>query len=130
MQGRMLAVAAVIAMAFLAAVPAAGAAPQDSSVVVCNEAENSHRGGYVLIEGPIDPAPPAFLRGSPMDTGATDIAQFQSPALRTCESEDAGGEDPGDDTGGEDPGDDTGGEDPGEECTNPLECPPDDGGVN
>ena len=31
---------------------------------VCNEAENSHRGGYTVNGGPVDPNPPAFLRGS------------------------------------------------------------------
>ena len=48
------AAAAALGLAVLPA-PASGAD-------VCNEAENSHRGGYVITDTP-DPRPPAFLRG-------------------------------------------------------------------
>jgi len=61
----------------------------DSSSIVCNEAENSHRGGYTVSGGPVDPNPPAFLRGSQMRVGAGGgkglvNAAERSPALRTC----------------------------------------------
>ena len=55
---------------------------------VCNEAENSHRGGYTVNGGPVDPNPPARLRGSQMRVGKGNAglvnAAFHSPALRTC----------------------------------------------
>jgi hypothetical protein len=56
---------------------------------VCNEAENSHRGGYTVNGGPVDPNPPAFLRGSQMRVGNGNgkglvNASYRSPALRTC----------------------------------------------
>ncbi len=38
--------------------------PPEADVNVCNEAENSWHGGYVVTDGPVDPNPPAFLRGS------------------------------------------------------------------
>ena len=76
------------------AIPAVAAA--DDSVSVCNEAENSPRGGYVVTGGPVDPAPPAFLRGSQMLVGdgngeGLETAAEHSPALRVCAPEDAGG---------------------------------------
>lgn len=63
---------------------------------VCNEAENSHRGGYTVSGGPVDPNPPAFLRGSQMRVGKGDNAGLEraaerSPALRTCGPEGGGG---------------------------------------
>ena len=83
MHGRRLIIPVVGALALLAgAVPAANA-----STTVCNEAENSPRGGYVLTEGPVDTAPPAFLRGSPMKVGdgkGVANAALHSPALRVC----------------------------------------------
>jgi hypothetical protein len=76
----------------LAAGTLAGAAPAqaDTDVTVCNQAENSHRGGYVLTDGPEDPTPPAFHRGSPMrlgDGAGLEHAAEVSPALRECEPE-------------------------------------------
>jgi hypothetical protein len=68
---------------------------------VCNEAENSHRGGYTVNGGPVDPNPPAFLRGSQMRVGKGNNAglvnaALRSPALRTCgPTETGGGEDDG-----------------------------------
>ena len=59
------------------------------TVNICNEAENSHRGGYVVEGGIVDPNPPAFLRGSQMrvgnghGAGLLNAAQ-RSPALREC----------------------------------------------
>ena len=38
-------------------------------MAICNEAENSHRGGYTVSGGIVDPNPPAFLRGSQMRVG-------------------------------------------------------------
>ena len=81
----------------LAALPAAASATD-----VCNEAESSHRGGYTVNGGPVDPNPPAFLRGSQMRVGnghgnGLVNAAEHSPALRTCGPTDDGG---GDDGGG------------------------------
>jgi hypothetical protein len=79
----------------LAAAPAVHA---EEGTTVCNQAENSHRGGYVLTDGPVDPTPPAFHRGSPMAVGGgggLERAAEVSPALRECEPEGGGGgEDP------------------------------------
>ena len=85
---------ALAAGVLVAAVPGASA----DEVIVCNQAENSHRGGYVLTKGPEDPTPPAFHRGSPMRVGngkGLVHAAEMSPALREC-GPDGGG-------GGEDP---------------------------
>ena len=67
-------------------------ASADDGVSVCNVAENSPRGGYVVTDGPVDPAPPAFLRGSQMRVGNGDGAGLEnaaehSPALRLCGAE-------------------------------------------
>jgi len=67
-----------------------------SATDVCNEAENSHRGGYTVNGGPVDPNPPAFLRGSQMRVGKGDNAglvnaALHSPALRTCGPDEGGG---------------------------------------
>jgi hypothetical protein len=67
-----------------------------SAVTVCNEAENSPRGGYAVSGGPVDPNPPAFLRGSQMRVGNGNGAGLvnaaeHSPALRTCGPEGGGG---------------------------------------
>jgi hypothetical protein len=76
-----------------AALPAVAVADE---VSVCNEAENSHRGGYVVTDGPVDPNPPAFLRGSQMRVGngkgaGLERAAERSPALRVCGPEDENG---------------------------------------
>jgi len=83
--------------ATLALAPAAIAAPAgpDEFPSVCNEAENSPRGGYVVTDGPVDPNPPAFLRGSQMRVGnargaGLEHAAERSPALRVCGPEDGG----------------------------------------
>jgi hypothetical protein len=60
-----------------------------SAADVCNEAENSHQGGYTVNGGPVDPNPPARLRGSQMRVGnghgkGLVNAAYHSPALRTC----------------------------------------------
>ena len=80
--------------AVAASLALAAPAQADDPVTVCNEAENSHRGGYVLTDGPIDPMPPAFNRDSPMAVGngvGLEHAAEVSPALRECELEDGGG---------------------------------------
>jgi hypothetical protein len=73
-------------------------------VGICNEAENSHRGGYTVNGGPVDPNPPARLRGSQMRVGngkgLVGVAE-RSPALRLCGPEDVDPTDPTDPT---DPG--------------------------
>jgi hypothetical protein len=90
-RARKLMVPLVAAAACAIAAPAtAGAAPATAgadSTPICNEAENSWQGGYVVSGGIVDPAPPAFLRGSQMRVGAgaglLNAAQH-SPALREC----------------------------------------------
>lgn len=81
----------------VAAVYLSALAPAGQADTVCNEAENSHRGGYVVSDGIVDPIPPAFLRegGSQMRVGndnavGLDNAADRSPALRHCEPEDDG----------------------------------------
>jgi hypothetical protein len=72
-----------------------------ADTAVCNEAENSPRGGYVVTVGPVDPVPPAFLRGSTMKVGngaGLVSAAEHSPALRVCGPE--GGDGGGGDDGG------------------------------
>ena len=88
---------AVVSAAYLSAF-----APASQAATVCNEAENSHRGGYVVSGGTVDPNPPAFLRGSQMRVGndsarGLDHAADRSPALRQC-APDSGG--PTDEGGG------------------------------
>jgi hypothetical protein len=89
---RNLTLAAVTAVLAAAAMPgAAGAAS------VCNEAENSWQGGYTVTGGPVDPNPPAFLRGSQMRVGngngaGLENAAGHSPALRLCGPEGDGGD--------------------------------------
>jgi hypothetical protein len=81
----------------IAALTAAFAPAAHADTTVCNEAENSHRGGYEVTGDIVDPAPPAFLRGSPMNIGdgaGVVNAAEHSPALRTCAPE-------GDDDGGD-----------------------------
>jgi hypothetical protein len=85
-----------------AAVVAAMAPAAHAETVVCNEAENSWHGGYVVTGGPVDPNPPAFLRGSTMRVGhgaGLVNAAEHSPALRVCGPEDGDGGG-GDDGGG------------------------------
>ena len=102
----------------------APAAPAGAATV-CNEAENSARGGYTVSGGIVDPVPPAFLRGSQMRVGNVGSAGLGhaadvSPALRQCGTpppppppNDGGGGDTGGTTGGDTGGGDTGGGDPG-----------------
>ena len=81
----------------VAALTAAFAPAAHADTTVCNEAENSHRGGYEVTGDLVDPAPPAFLRGSQMKIGdgaGVVNAAERSPALRACAPED------GDDDGG------------------------------
>jgi hypothetical protein len=64
-------------------------APASQATTVCNEAENSHQGGYVVSGGIVDPNPPARLRGSQMKVGNDKArgllnAADKSPALRQC----------------------------------------------
>ncbi len=96
MHARYPGLAAAAAALILAALPAAASA--DEAATVCNEAENSPRGGYVVTGGPVDPNPPAFLRGSQMRVGNGHGAGLvhaaeRSPALRLCgpEDDDGGG---------------------------------------
>ena len=71
-------------------------APAGQAATICNEAENSPRGGYVVSGGIEDPAPPAFLRGSQMSVGngssaGLEHAADRSPALRQCDVPSGGG---------------------------------------
>jgi hypothetical protein len=99
---RKLNLAACAAVLALAALPATAGA--DTDINVCNEAENSWQGGYVVTDGPVDPNPPAFLRGSQMEVGHGNAglvnAAEHSPALRLCGPEDVDPTDPGDGGGG------------------------------
>ena len=95
MIARKLTLAAVAGTLALAALPAVANAGTD----ICNEAEISHRGGYIVEGGIVDPNPPAFLRGSQMRVGNENSegllnAAQHSPALREC-----GAVDDGDDGG-------------------------------
>jgi len=90
---RRLTLAAVAGTLALAVLPGAAGAETD----VCNEAENSHHGGYTVAGGIVDPNPPAFLRGSQMRVGnghgrGLENAAQHSPALRECGLEDDGGD--------------------------------------
>ena len=90
---RNLTLAASAAALALAVLPGAASATD-----VCNEAENSFQGGYTVNGGPVDPNPPAFLRGSQMRVGnghgeGLVNAAEHSPALRTCGPAGAGGDD-------------------------------------
>jgi hypothetical protein len=78
----------------VAALTAAFAPAAHADTAVCNEAENSPRGGYEVTGGPVDPLPPAFLRGSTMKVGngaGLVNAAEHSPALRLCAPEDGDG---------------------------------------
>jgi hypothetical protein len=88
---KLVATAGATALAGLAAL-----APASQAATVCNEAENSHRGGYSVSGGIVDPVPPAFLRGSQMRVGndgsrGLENAANRSPALRQCGPEGGGG---------------------------------------
>src|SRR5262245_47676158 len=79
-----IATAGIAAAAYLSSL-----APASQAATVCNEAENSHRGGDQVGGGIVDPGPPAFLRGSQMRVGndksrGLDHAADRSPALRQC----------------------------------------------
>jgi hypothetical protein len=95
---RKLTIAATTAVLAAGMLPTAANAAKDAgpSTAVCNEAENSHQGGYTVTGGPVDPNPPAFLRGSQMRVGNGHGAGLinaaeHSPALRTCGLTDDGG---------------------------------------
>ncbi len=103
MFARKLTLAAASAALVLAVVPAASPAAPKTTANVCNEAENSWQGGYEVTGDPVDPNPPAFLRGSQMRLGNAHgvglvHAAEQSPALRLCGPE--GGDGGGGDGGG------------------------------
>jgi len=79
---------ATVGAAYLSAL-----APAGQAATVCNEAENSHLGGYVVSGGTVDPAPPAFLRGSQMKVGndnaqGLDNAADRSPARPLAKHDD------------------------------------------
>jgi hypothetical protein len=87
-----------LTLAAVTAVLAAGVVPSAAGATsVCNEAENSWQGGYTVTGDPVDPNPPAFLRGSQMRVGnghgkGLVNAAEHSPALRTCGPGDGGGD--------------------------------------
>ena len=109
MHARRLSLAALAATFALTALPGAATAKPAASAsapIVCNEAENSWRGGYEVTGGPVDPNPPAFLRGSQMKVGnggGLVNAAEHSPALRLCGPEGTGPTDPTDPTEPTDP---------------------------
>ena len=86
-----IATAGTAAVAYFAAL-----APAGQAATVCNEAENSHRGGYEVSGGIVDTKPPARLRGSQMRVGnymskGLLNAADHSPALRQCGPDDGDG---------------------------------------
>jgi hypothetical protein len=88
---KLAATSAVACAAYLSAL-----APAGQAATVCNEAENSWQGGYVVTGGIVDPAPPAFLRDSQMSVGDATAAGLTtaadvSPALRQCSVDNGGG---------------------------------------
>jgi hypothetical protein len=88
---KLLITAGAVAASYLGAL-----APASQASTVCNEAENSHRGGYSVSGGIVDPVPPAFLRGSQMRVGndksrGLENAADRSPALRQCGPSGGGG---------------------------------------
>jgi hypothetical protein len=101
---RNLTLAATAAALALAVLPSAAKATD-----VCNEAENSYRGGYTVSGDPVDPNPPARLLGGPgnqMRVGngkgkGLENAAFHSPALRTCGEGDGSGGNGGGGGGGD-----------------------------
>lgn len=98
MIARKLTLATVAGTLALGALPAVAAAEPTVGTDICNEAENSHRGGYTVAGGIVDPNPPAFLRGSQMRVGnghgaGLENAAQHSPALRECGLEDDGDDD-------------------------------------
>ena len=87
--------ASAVALILAAAPAASHADPKKPTADVCNEAENSWQGGYTVTGDPVDPNPPAFLRGSQMRVGnghgvGLVNAAENSPALRLCGPEDDG----------------------------------------
>jgi len=108
MIARTLSIAAAAACFAGALAPAAASAakPDTGGALVCNEAENSWQGGYEVTGGPVDPNPPAFLRGSQMlvgnghGAGLVNAAEH-SPALRLCGPEGGDGGGTGDGGGGD-----------------------------
>ena len=52
---KLLATTGAIAATYLGAI-----APASQGATVCNEAENSHRGGYEVSGGTVDPVPPGL----------------------------------------------------------------------
>ena len=92
MHGRRLHTSMILSLAVLTA--AIGAPSAGAATTVCNEAENSPRGGYVVLDPLADPNPPAFLRGSQMRVGngngeGLENAAAHSPALQVCVPKDA-----------------------------------------
>lgn len=102
-----IAAAAVCFAGAFAPAAANAAKPDNGGALVCNEAENSWQGGYSVTGGPVDPNPPAFLRGSQMAVGnghgaGLVNAAAHSPALRLCgPTAPTGGDTGGGDTGGD-----------------------------
>jgi hypothetical protein len=98
---RKLVLVAAGAIAAVGFVPTAAHADKPTTAVaVCNEAENSYRGGYDITVTN-DPNPPAFLRGSQMAVGKGHGAGLvnaadHSPALVVCSTNPG---DNGDDNG-------------------------------
>lgn len=85
----------ITALVATAAVAIPAVASADDGVSVCNEAENSFRGDYVVTDPDVE-NPPAFLRGLQMRVGNGNgdglvNAAEHSPALVLCEP---GGSDP------------------------------------
>ena len=93
--------AAAVSVASMAAL-----APASHATTVCNQAENSHKGGdWVVVDGTADSNPAPARSGSPMKVGndkarGLDTAADRSPSIARCGQPDSGGSSGGDNGGG------------------------------
>ena len=92
--------AAAVSVASMAAL-----APASQATTVCNQAENSHKGGdWVVVDGTANANPAPARKGTPMGIGnekarGLDRAADRSPALARCGQPDSGGTTGGGDNG-------------------------------
>jgi len=93
-----------IAAAAVSVASMAALAPASHATTVCNQAENSHKGGdWVVVDGTANANPAPARKGTPMGIGnqnarGLDRAADRSPALARCGQPDG----PTDNDGGDD----------------------------
>ena len=94
-----------IAAAAVSVASMAALAPASHATTVCNQAENSHKGGdWVVVDGTADSNPAPARKGTPMKVGndsarGLQIAADRSPALARCGQPSTGGGSGGGDNG-------------------------------